>query len=152
MKIWMNVSSEFFLEYHNHMRIKWDGTRMDNTHFEQFLNNFLNFIFLGIWMTIGTNIGRKVVGDKGNGMIMNTMGRRKSLGSGKNILMFGEDELEVWQHKGCLSGVNGMELCNNAAMTFFEEIFHVMGTDDIRGTYCESLELIPVALLVELHG
>jgi hypothetical protein len=32
---------------------------------------------------IGTKIGRKIDGDKGNGMIMNTMGRKKSLGSGK---------------------------------------------------------------------
>jgi hypothetical protein len=80
---------------------------------EQFLNNFLNFIFLGKGMMIGMNIGRKVVGDEGNGMIMNTMGRRKSLGSGKNNLMFGEDGLEVRRHRGCLSGLNGMELCNN---------------------------------------
>jgi hypothetical protein len=94
-------------------------TRVDNTCGEQFLNNFLNFIFLGKGMTIGMNIGRKAVGDKGNGMIMNTMGRRKSLGSGKNNLMFGEDGLEVLHNRGCLSGMNGMELCNNARMTFF---------------------------------
>jgi hypothetical protein len=31
-------------------------------------------------------------------MIMNTTGRRNSLGSGKNILMFGEDGLEVRRH------------------------------------------------------
>jgi hypothetical protein len=61
-------------------------------------------------MMIGKDIGRKDVRDKGNGMIMNTTGSRKSLGSGKNNLMFGEDELEVLQHKGCLDGVNGMEL------------------------------------------
>jgi hypothetical protein len=46
-------------------------------------------------VTIGTNIGRKDSWDKGNGMIMNTTGRRKSLGSGKNHLMFREDGLEV---------------------------------------------------------
>jgi hypothetical protein len=70
-------------------------------------------------MTIGTNIGRKVVGDKGNGMIMNTTGRRKSLGNGKNNFMFGEDGLEVLRHRGCLGGVNGMELCNNASNDLF---------------------------------
>jgi hypothetical protein len=85
-------------------------------------------------------------------MIMNTMGRRKSLGSGKNKLMFGEDGLDVKRYKGCLSGMNGMKLCNNSRMTFFEEIFHAMGTDDLRGTCCDSLELILLALLVELHG
>jgi hypothetical protein len=37
-------------------------------------------------------------------------------------------------------------------MTFFEEIFHAMGTDDLRGTCCDALELILLALLVELHG
>jgi hypothetical protein len=42
-------------------------------------------------MTIGIDIGRKVFGDKGNGMIMKTMGRRELLGSGKNYLMFRED-------------------------------------------------------------
>jgi len=31
-------------------------------------------------------------------------------GSGKNNLMFGEDGLEVKRHRGCLSGMNGMEL------------------------------------------
>jgi hypothetical protein len=34
-------------------------TRVDNTYVEKLLNNFLNFIFFGKWMTIGTNIGRK---------------------------------------------------------------------------------------------
>jgi hypothetical protein len=37
------------------------------------------------------DIGRKASYDKGNGMIMNTMGRRESLGSGKIHLMFRED-------------------------------------------------------------
>jgi hypothetical protein len=45
---------------------------MDNTCGEKFLNNFLNFIFLGKGMMIGMNIGRKGVKEKGNGMIMNT--------------------------------------------------------------------------------
>jgi hypothetical protein len=85
-------------------------------------------------------------------MIMNTMGRGKSLGSGKNSLMFGDDGLEVRMHRGCLSGVNGMELCNNVRMTFLEEIFHAMGTDDFRGADGDALELILLALLAELHG
>jgi hypothetical protein len=125
---------------------------VDNTCVEQFLNNFLNFIFLGKGMTIGTYIGRKASWDKGNGMIMNTMGRRESLGSGKNHLMFREDGLEVLRHRGCLSGLYGMELGNNARMTFFEQLFHAMGTDDLRGTDDDALELILLALLVELHG
>jgi hypothetical protein len=140
-----------FLKDHDHKRRIGAHTRTDNSCGEQFLNNFLNFIFLGKGMTIGTNIGRKDVRDKGNGMIMNTMGRRKSLGSGKNNLMFGEDGLEVLRHKTCLNGMNGMDLCNNDKITF-KDIFHVMGTDDIRGTYCDALELILLALLVELYG
>jgi hypothetical protein len=71
----------FFLKDHDHMRRVGARTRTDNTCGEKFLNNFLNLIFLGKWMTIGTNIGRKVFGDKGNGMIMNTMRWRKSLGT-----------------------------------------------------------------------
>jgi hypothetical protein len=70
-------------------------------------------------VTIGTNIGRKASWDKGNGMIMNTMGRRESLGSGKNHLMFREDGLEVLRHKRCLSCLYGMELGTNSRMTFF---------------------------------
>jgi hypothetical protein len=109
-KVRTHALRALFLKDHDHMRRIGVRTRTDNTCGEKFLNNFLNFIFLGKWMTIGTNIGRKVVRDKGNGMIMNTTGRRKSLGSGKNKLMFGEDGLEVLRHKGCLSGLNGMEL------------------------------------------
>jgi hypothetical protein len=48
------------------------STRMDNACGEQLLNIFLNFIFLGKAMTIGTNIGRKGSRDEGNGMTMNT--------------------------------------------------------------------------------
>ena len=100
------------------MRRIGDSTRTNNTDDGQFLNNFLNFIFLGKGMMIGMNIGRKDSRDKGNGMIIKTTGKRKSLWSGKNNLMFGEDGLEVSRHIGCLSGLNGMELCNNARMTF----------------------------------
>jgi hypothetical protein len=58
-------------------------TRVDNTCIKQFLNYFLNFIFFGIGVAIGMNIGRKDSWYKGYGMIMNTMGRRDSMGSGK---------------------------------------------------------------------
>jgi hypothetical protein len=68
---------------------------------------------------IGTNIERKASWYKGNGMIMNTTGRQESLGSGKYQLMFREDGLEVLRHRGCLSCLYGMELGNNARMTFF---------------------------------
>jgi hypothetical protein len=51
-------------------------------------------------------------------MIMNNTGRREFLGSRKNHFMFREDGLEVLRHKGCLSGLDGMELGNNARMTF----------------------------------
>jgi hypothetical protein len=70
--------------------------------------------------------------NKGDGMIMNTMRRRKSLRSEKNRLMFGEDSLEVRMHRGCLNYLNGMELSNYIEVTFIEDIFHVMGTDDLR--------------------
>jgi len=85
-------------------------------------------------------------------MIMNTMVRRKALGSEKNILMFGEDGLEVKMHRECLNCLNGMELRNNSRVTFLEEIFHAMGTNDLMRTGCESLELILLSLLLELHG
>jgi hypothetical protein len=101
---------------------------------------------------IGTNIGRKDSWDKGNGMIMNTTGRRESLGSGKNHLMFRQDGLEVPWYTGCLSFLYGMELGNNARMTFFEQLFHAMGNNDLRGTNSDALELILLALLVKLHG
>jgi hypothetical protein len=65
---------------------------------------------LGKGLTIGTDIGRKDSWDKGNGMIMNTMGRRESLKSGKNHSMFREDGLEVLRHRGCLNYLYDMEL------------------------------------------
>jgi hypothetical protein len=37
-------------------------------------------------------------------------------------------------------------------MTFFEHIFHAMGTNDLRGIEGDALELILLALLVKLHG
>jgi hypothetical protein len=139
----------FFLKDHDHRRRVGDRTRADNTCVEQFLNHFLNFIFLGKEVMIGTYVGRKASWDKGNGMIMNTTGRRESLGSGKNHLMFREDGLEVLWHRGCVSGLDGMELGNNSRMTSFEKLFHAMGTNDLRGTGGDDLELILLALLVE---
>jgi hypothetical protein len=64
-KVWTHVPSTFFLEYHDHMRRIRVGTRMDNTCFEQFLNDFLNFILLGKGMMIRENIGRNIVGTRG---------------------------------------------------------------------------------------
>jgi hypothetical protein len=78
------------------------------------------------------DIGRKAFGYKGNGMIMNTVGRRESLGSGKYHFMFRNEGLEVLRHQGCLCCLYGMELGNNTRMTFFEHLFHAMGTNDLR--------------------
>ena len=73
-------------------------TRSDNAYIKEFLDHFLNFIFWGKGVTIGTYIWRKASCVKGNGMIMNTMGRRESLGSGKYHLMFRKEGLEVSGH------------------------------------------------------
>jgi hypothetical protein len=83
---------------------------------------------------------------------MNTTERRESLGSGKYQLMFRKDGLEVLWDRGCLCCLYGMDLGNNTRMTFFEQLFHAMGTNDLRSTRDDALELILVALLVELHG
>jgi hypothetical protein len=85
-------------------------------------------------------------------MIMNTTRRRKSLRGGKNSLMCGNDNLEVRMHRGCLNDLNRMELRNDTGEAFLEEIFHTMGTNDIRRTSCETLELIPFFFMLELHG
>jgi hypothetical protein len=118
-KLSTHVLSAFILEDHDHKRIIGVGTRMDNTYVKQFLNNFLNFILLGKGMMIRVNIRRKVSRDKRNGMVMNTMGGGKSLGSGKYILVFVYDILEVRMHRGCFNCLKGMEFGNNAQMTFF---------------------------------
>jgi hypothetical protein len=55
-------------------------------------------------------------------------------------------------HTGCLNSLNGVELGNDSKMTLFGDIFHYMGTDDLRGAYCDLLELILLSLLLELHG
>jgi hypothetical protein len=123
------------------------GTGVDNTHLEKFLHYFLHFILLGKGVAIRENIGRKNAMNKGNGMIMNKMKRRKDLRGVKNILMFGKDTLEVKMHKGCLDGLNRMELRNDTRVAFLEEIFHTMGTNDLRRTNCETLELILLSFL-----
>jgi hypothetical protein len=146
-----HVPRTLFLHDHDHMRRVGAHTRVDNTCIKHFLNHFLNFIFLGKGMMIGTNIGRKDSWDKGNGMIMNTTGRMETLGSGKNHFMFREDGLEVLWYRGCLNCLYGMELGNNARTTSFDKIFHAMGTNDLRGTDSDALELIFLSLLVKLH-
>jgi hypothetical protein len=105
---------------------------VDNTCIKEFLDHFLNFIFWGKGAMIQMNIGRKDSRYKGNGMIMNTIRRRESLGSGKDQLMFRKDDLEVLRDRGCLYFLYGMELGDNTRMTFFEQFFHAMGTNDLR--------------------
>jgi hypothetical protein len=68
---------------------------MDDTYRQQFLNNFLNFIFLGKGVMIRESIGRKTPMDKWDGMIMGVMGRRNPFGILKNKLVFVEDKLDV---------------------------------------------------------
>jgi hypothetical protein len=107
---------------------------------------------LPTWVTVWMDIGRKASWDKGNEMIMNTMGGMDSMGSGKNHFMFRENGWEVLRYRGCLSCLYGMELGNNARMTFFHEHrLHAMGTNDLQGTNNDDLELILLALLVELQ-
>jgi hypothetical protein len=76
-KIRTHAPRDFFIHDHDHRRRLGTCTREDNTCVKQFLNHFLNFIFLGKGVTIGTDIGEKASWDKGNGMIMNTTGRRE---------------------------------------------------------------------------
>jgi hypothetical protein len=80
VKVRTHAPRTFFIKDHDHRRRVGARTREDNTCVKQFLNHFLNFIFWGKGVKIGTNIGRKASWDKGNGMIMNTTGRRDSLG------------------------------------------------------------------------
>jgi hypothetical protein len=53
-------------------------------------------------MRIRVKIGRDTIGDKWNGMIMNTMGGDNSLGSGKNNLVL---DMIDWR-LGCTEGVS----------------------------------------------
>jgi hypothetical protein len=106
-----HVPRAFFLKDHDHRRRVGARTRMDNTCGEQFLNNFLNFIFLGKGMMIGMNIGRKVVWGQGEWNDHEHHGKEEVPGEWKK-------QLDVWRgwiggpvtHRGCLSGLNGMEL------------------------------------------
>jgi hypothetical protein len=97
-KVRTHLPITFFLQDHDHRRRVGARTRADNDYIKEFLDHFLNFIFLGKGVTIQMDIGRKDSRYKGNGMIMNTMGRRESPGSGKYHLMFRKDGLEVLQH------------------------------------------------------
>jgi hypothetical protein len=97
-----------FLQDHDHMRRIGAHTRADNACIKEFLDHFLNFIFLGKGVMIQTDIGRKDSWYKGNGMIMNTMGRREALESGKDQLMFRKDGFEVLWYRGCLYCLYGM--------------------------------------------
>jgi hypothetical protein len=97
------------------------------------------------------NIGRNISKNKGYGMIMNIM-MRKSLRSGKKNFLFGENSLEFRMHRGCLNHVNRVELKNNTGVEFLEDVFHAMENDDLRRTNCETLELILLSFMLELHG
>jgi hypothetical protein len=70
LKIRAHAPHTFFLKYRDNKRRERDGIRMDDSHHKQFLNNFLNFIFLGKGVTIRENIGRKSTKDKWDGVIM----------------------------------------------------------------------------------
>jgi hypothetical protein len=131
MKIRTHVPSSLFLEYHDYWRRTGAGTRMNNTCFKKFLNNFLNFIFPEKGMTIRTNIGRRTSKYQGNGMIMVTMGRGNSMGSVKDSLVSGKYRLEVKVHRGILNDGNGIELGNNSRVMFFEYLFHSVGNNDL---------------------
>ena len=122
----------FFLQYHDDQRGVRAHTRMDDVDNKEFLDHLFNFIFLCKGVVLWTYIGGKASWDKGNGMIMNTVGRRESLGSGKYYLMFRKEGLQVLGHWWCLCDLYGMELGNDIQMTFFEQFFHAMRTDDLR--------------------
>jgi hypothetical protein len=49
----------------------------------------------------------------------------------KHNLLVGEDILEVEMYTRGLNYMNGMKLGNNSRITFFEELFHLVGTDDL---------------------
>jgi hypothetical protein len=109
----------FFLQDHDQRIRVGARTRADNVCIKEFLDHFLNFIFLGKGVMIRMDIGRKASGYKGNGIIMNTTGRREALGSGKDQLIFRKDGLEVLWYRGCLCCFYGMELDDNTRMTLF---------------------------------
>jgi hypothetical protein len=55
-------------------------------------------------------------------------------------------------HRWCLNCLNGIELGINFGMFFFEELFHSMGIDDLKGSHCDSLELMLLVVLLKMHG
>jgi hypothetical protein len=63
----------FFLQDHDHRRRVGDRTREDNACIKEFLDHFLDFIFLGKGVMIRMDIGSNDSEYKGNGMIMNTV-------------------------------------------------------------------------------
>jgi hypothetical protein len=69
-------------------------------------------------MMIRANIWRKTAQNERNGMIMDTLRRRKSMEVLKNDLMLGEDRLEVRMDKGCLNHLNRIKLGNNSIINF----------------------------------
>jgi hypothetical protein len=87
-----------------------------------------------------------------DGMIMDSTRRGKFFGGGKNNLVEGEDRLEVRMQKRCLNSLNGVDLGYNSLMIYFEDLFHAMGIDDLRGACCDALEPILLSRLLELHG
>ena len=103
-------------------------------------------------MLVWENIGSKNAWDYRNGMILYIVGRWNSMGGVKNSLVLGEYILEVEMHKWFLNILNIMELGNNARMTFSEEHLNSKGTSDLRGAFCDALELILMSYLWELHG
>jgi hypothetical protein len=105
---------------------------VDNACIKEFLDHFVNFIFLGKGVTIQTDIERKASRYKGNGMIINTTGRKEASGSVKDQLMFRKDGFKVLRYRGCLCCLYGMELGDNTRMTLFQQLLHAMGTNDLR--------------------
>jgi hypothetical protein len=103
-------------------------------------------------VAIWAYVGGKASWDKGNGMTMDATGRRKSLGSGEDCLIFSQEGLEVLGHGWDLCGLNGMELGYDTRMTFFEQFLHAMRTDDFRRTHNDALKFMCVAALFKLHG
>ena len=71
MEVSTHSTRKFFLQDHDHQGRVGAHTRVDNAYIKEFLDHFLNFIFLGKGVTIGTNIGRNASWYQGNGMIMN---------------------------------------------------------------------------------
>jgi hypothetical protein len=85
-------------------------------------------------------------------MVMVALGGGKSLGSLENSVMLGNDRLKIMVQRGCLNCLNGMELGNDARMTFFEFLFHAVGTDDFWRACCSALEFILLSSMLKLHG